>query len=52
MAVPVESLKTNDTGKTWKEEFSNIDKNIKGYDELLTKFKQYVSEQNYFSKFQ
>ena len=52
MAVPVESLKTNDTGKTWKEEFSNIDKNIKGYDELLTKFKQYVSEQKYFSKFQ
>ena len=52
MAVPVESLKTNDTGKTWKEEFSSIDKNIKGYDELLTKFKQYVSEQKYFSKFQ
>ena len=52
MAVPVESLKTNDTGKTWKEEFSNIDKNTKGYDELLTKFKQYVSEQKYFSKFQ
>ena len=52
MAVPVESLKNNDTGKTWKEEFSNIDKNIKGYDELLTKFKQYVSEQEYFGKFQ
>ena len=52
MAVPVESLKTNDTGKTWKEEFSNIDKNTKGYDELLTKFKQYVSEQEYFGKFQ
>lgn len=52
MAIPVESLKNTDSGKTWKEDFSSVDKNVKGYDELLAKFKQYVSEQEYLGKFQ
>lgn len=44
----VESLQNKDTGKTWKEDFSNVTKGTQAYDDLLVKFTKYASARKGF----
>lgn len=48
----VESLQNKDTGKTWKEDFSNVKEGTKAYDDLLAKFRDFVAEHESFNKAQ